>query len=300
MTYGREFVMKTRTGRFLVALIIATNVVLLFPKVWAQGGGAPMLIGVQGRLSDANDNPLDGPQSVTFRLYTAEVGGTLIWTEQQNLTVNEGVFDAQLGATTTLKSEYFRYPELWLSTSVGNSPEASRRQLLSTPFAIRAGNGVPAGTVMPFAGSENKIPSGWLLCDGRELDIATYPELHETLEATWGSATAGKFKIPDLRGRTAVGAGDGDGQASALTNRILGESLGEENHTLSEAEMPSHTHDYQDFYWSDSGNVAAFATPNGDDVGSRPDATRTSIATGGSQPHNNMQPSVFLNYIIKL
>lgn len=80
--------------------------------------------------------------------------------------------------------------------------------------------------------------SGWMICDGRTLSNANYPELYEVIGTTFGSNDAFTFKLPDLRGRVMGGAGQGSG----LTNRALGAVVGAETHTLTSNEMPSHTH----------------------------------------------------------
>lgn len=95
-------------------------------------------------------------------------------------------------------------------------------------------------------------------------------------------------------GRTIIGVGQGSG----LTNRTLGQTLGEENHTLTIAEMPSHSHTISG-YRSGSNGVGGLT-----DIWSSNDGTATAGApatavTGGNQSHNNMQPSVVLLYCQK-
>lgn len=80
--------------------------------------------------------------------------------------------------------------------------------------------------------------SGWLMCDGRALSNADYPDLYEVIGTTFGSDDEGTFKLPDMRGRVMGCAGQGDG----LTDRVFGTMLGAETHTLNSNEMPSHTH----------------------------------------------------------
>ncbi|MEK0177722.1 phage tail protein [Microcoleus anatoxicus] len=99
------------------------------------------------------------------------------------------------------------------------------------------------GEIIGFGGSS--APIGWLLCDGGEVLIAAYPKLWEVLGTTWGALTNGSnsagvshFRLPDLRGRTLVGAGLGSG----LTNREIGQRFGSESHVLSTSELPSHNH----------------------------------------------------------
>lgn len=95
---------------------------------------------------------------------------------------------------------------------------------------------IPTGTIMQFAGLSS--PSGWLMCDGSVQLSAQYPELSVLLGTRFGTAQAGYFKLPDFRGRTAVGAGQGSG----LTNRSVAQTYGDETKTLSISEMPSHNH----------------------------------------------------------
>lgn len=119
---------------------------------------------------------------------------------------------------------------------------------------------VPTGTVLDFAGVI--VPSGYLLCEGQEIDRAVYPDLDAVLSTTWGAYTDGAgnpglthFRLPDYRGRTSIGAGTGIGDgssgnglpsgpspASDLTARTLADWGGGETHQLTASEMPSHTH----------------------------------------------------------
>lgn len=164
----------------------------------------------------------------------------------------------------------------------------------------------PVGSMMPFAG--DVPPVGWLLCDGAQYSRATYPALSAVIGTKWGSTSLGNFFVPDMRGRFALGAGSGPG----LTSRAPGATGGEENHTLTVAEMPSHAHTA-----TDTGHTHPFFIGQGD-AGSRDRAadgdanggtklTQTNPGfanivvspTGGGQPHNNMPPFAVLNYIIK-
>lgn len=59
---------------------------------------------------------------------------------------------------------------------------------------------LPAGLIMPFGGMIDKIPEGWLLCDGTEIRIEQYPELFNAIFRNWGSSDSFTFNLPDLRG----------------------------------------------------------------------------------------------------
>ncbi len=94
------------------------------------------------------------------------------------------------------------------------------------------------GQIDLFAG--NFAPSGWAFCDGQLLAIAQNTALFSILGTTYGGNGQTTFALPNLDGRLSVGYGQGGG----LSNVILGEVFGSENITLSEAQMPAHTHDY--------------------------------------------------------
>jgi len=149
---------------------------------------------------------------------------------------------------------------------------------------------MPAGTVAAFAGGA--IPSGWLPCDGSTVSPTLYPALFSAIGAQYGGDGITTFSLPDLRGRTLVGAGQGAG----LTNRVHGTTGGEERHTLTVAEMPAHTHKETGTNRLD---VASGGGIHVQDVDNATFAPITTGSTGGGQPHNVMPPFISLTYIIK-
>ncbi len=166
------------------------------------------------------------------------------------------------------------------------------QRLLATCF-------LPPGIFMPYAGAA--APSGWLLCDGGAVSRSTYAGLFAVIGTTYGVGDgATTFNVPDLRGRTPVGAGQGAG----LTNRLRGEKAGAETHALSVDQMPTHNHNNGIFdrllrppyvgslTGSDQvGSGSEQAVGAGDSV--------AIIAQGGGQGHPNMQPYTVANFIIK-
>jgi microcystin-dependent protein len=106
----------------------------------------------------------------------------------------------------------------------------------------------------------------WLLCDGRSLEILSYPQLYTIIGDSFGSEDDEHFNLPDFRGRVAGFIGQGTG----LTNRTLGNSVGAETHTLTIPEIPSHTHSI-----TDAGHV------HGGGTESSGVHTHTSNAVGG-------------------
>ena len=98
----------------------------------------------------------------------------------------------------------------------------------------------PVGMIAPFGGVVSAIPSGWLPCDGSIYDPNQYPELSAAIGRSYGGGT--EFRLPDLRGRVALGANPEVDGNSSFTVRGLGSSGGEETHALQISELPAHNH----------------------------------------------------------
>ena len=138
---------------------------------------------------------------------------------------------------------------------------------LISPFGIYPHGGPTGGVgtigeIAAFAG--NFEPGGWMFADGRLLAISEYETLFNVIGTTYGGDGQTTFALPDLRGRTIIGAGNGI---------ALGQAGGSPETTLTEAQMPTHDHSIP-----------------GD----------TTDAAGGGQPVDNRQPSLALNYFIAL
>ncbi len=144
-------------------------------------------------------------------------------------------------------------------------------------------------------------PKGWALCNGQMLPINQNQALFSLLGNTFGGNGRTNFALPDLRGRAPIHVGAG---------HTLGEAAGEAAHTLSIAELPTHIH-----VVSGTADNATAATPvPAGSVGyaqssstiygapGAPVAMAPSTAgnTGGSQPHENRQPSLVLSFCIAL
>jgi microcystin-dependent protein len=145
----------------------------------------------------------------------------------------------------------------------------------------------------------NFAPKGWAMCNGQLLPINQNQALFSLLGTAFGGDGRVNFALPDLRSRTPIHVGNG---------HTLGERGGEQAHTLSIAEMPAHTH-----FINASKTDGNDSVPTGHlfarEVGNcyRPQnagliAMNASIvsATGGSQPHLNMQPFLTLTWCIAL
>ena len=108
-----------------------------------------------------------------------------------------------------------------------------------SPATPSVATGIPTGTLLDFAGATP--PTGYLLCDGSSYSTTTYSGLFSTISYTWGGSGV-NFNVPDLRGRTTIGAGSGTG----LTFRALATYSGEETHVLVSGETPlaAHSHGF--------------------------------------------------------
>lgn len=155
-----------------------------------------------------------------------------------------------------------------------------------------------------FAG--NFAPRGWAFCNGQLLPISQNTALFSLIGTTYGGDGRSTTALPNLQGRAPMQPGRGPG----LTDRRLGERGGTETVTLTEAQMPNHQHG-----WSVSGRTANANDPDDQShlAGASLDQNlyhapdnpvdmneQTLGESGDSQPHNNMQPFLTINFIIAL
>ena len=162
----------------------------------------------------------------------------------------------------------------------------------------------PLGVVQLWAG--DAPPENYALCNGQELRQSDYPALYAVIGdayndaakaegGTWGGATTGYFRLPDLRGRFVVGLNPGDGDYN-----VRAKTGGEKQHFLTVDELPAHDHEirFDDHLWGDNANGRPFPEKGGEQIADLPNA-RTED-TGGGMGHENRPPYYALAYIMRL
>lgn len=149
---------------------------------------------------------------------------------------------------------------------------------------------LPIGAQFAYSSATN-IPEGCLICDGSAVSRTDYSELFAVIGTTYGEGDGSTtFNLPNKRGRVSVGL-----DTTQTEFNSLGKHIGEKTHTLTIDEIPSHRHPYGDYFGIAGGtkfNVVAY-----NDVTSYPEGG--TVATGGGQSHNNIQPSEVDIWLIK-
>lgn len=167
-------------------------------------------------------------------------------------------------------------------------------QVISTS-TVNAG---PQATELDPVGSgklwfSDTAPQGWLLCQGQEVSRSTYAELFAVLGTTYGVGdNASTFNLPDLRGRVPVG------KSTDAEFNELGKKFGTKTHTLTIAQMPTHSHPQQVTAPTQAGpGVRVDYARDGSSVAYTQGIS--TLNTGGGGAHNNIQPSIATQWIIR-
>ncbi|MDE3080797.1 MAG: phage tail protein [Paracoccaceae bacterium] len=155
-----------------------------------------------------------------------------------------------------------------------------------------------------------RVPTGWAACNGQLLSIAQYDALFSLIGTTYGGDGQSTFALPDLRGRVPVHQGQGNG----LSTYVMGQQTGSEQVTLTLASMPSHSHSLQAATAAPAqgatgtpGPQVEFAVASGaSPYTAAPSGSPAMLAgqsvgpAGGNMPHDNMMPTLVMNYCIAL
>jgi microcystin-dependent protein len=233
--------------------------------------------------------------------------------------------------------------------AAGTAGQVLQSNGTAAPSWVSSSSIFPSASMQMFAGAITQTvssgvvtttaPTGWLLANGNAVSRTTYSALWTALGTTSspygqgdGSTT---FNLPDMRSRTAIGVG----QASGLSNRTLGGTVGTESETLTSSQIPAHTHpntvgstaggtnnitsgmsantvhnhSVDRAAWTNNGSNPYTFTGGASNIALQNIGINNSASldhshnifitnnnnTGGGGSHNNMQPSIGLNYIIK-
>ncbi|HPO16851.1 MAG TPA: tail fiber protein, partial [Candidatus Hydrogenedentes bacterium] len=232
------------------------------------------------------------PNSITVD-YAAQAGTATSATNAGNANTVGGYTAAQLATQMDTK----------IST---HNTEVTAHNDLRSQIAANT----PPGTIVQYAGAT--APTGWLICNGTSVSTTTYAALYAVIGYTYGGSGS-TFSLPNLVGKVAVG------KSISSPFDTLGNTGGEITHLLTAAEMPSHTHTQNQHghaihngYGGPNGIGASAESGSDDNNWSFQDrmfasqfafvadyTTATNQNTGGGQAHNNLQPYLVLNYIIK-
>jgi len=148
----------------------------------------------------------------------------------------------------------------------------------------------PVGSVISFAGAT--APTGWLLANGATVSRTTYATLFAVVGEIYGAGDGSTtFEIPNLAGNVPVG------KSADIEFDTLGENGGEKKHTLTVDELAEHNHAIKTEYGGSS--IATIVDTTTSNYGPTIGTTTYIASAGGDTPHNNLQPYITLNYIIK-
>lgn len=203
----------------------------------------------------------------------------------------------------------------WNDFAAVPTPRELEEKIKTQDTAIGELSAPPLGIVQMWAGKT--VPAGYELCEGQQLKITDYSELYKALGSTFNNAysatgsrystSSGYFRMPDLRGRFIVGHNPSDTDYNSY-----GKAGGEKQHALTIKEMPSHTHQVKDYYFSEnfdeSGRDGRDYFPNKSIGSNKTDHDNSYLyylrhnteSQGNGGSHENRPPYYVLAYIMRV
>ena len=291
------------TGDFCATLVgpasLATSAaVVIFPTIISGNSGGWL------NTSTGAYTPPTGRYFLTAQFY-GNLGGAatnlLVGITKNGGLVSSGYSTTASAAFSTLTTCAVTVDangsDTFAVVAYGSPGTATGNNFLFTAYPISGIKGPPGdigavtGVIVDFAGST--APAGWLLCQGQSVTVAAYPALHAAIGYQFGGSGL-NFNVPDLGGRVTAGK---EATATRLTTAgagidgaTLGAAGGTQTHVLTVAQLASHSHD-----------IYVIGATSGLSGGSNFNlsATTTSGAAGGNAAHQNTQPTMIINKIIK-
>jgi prepilin-type N-terminal cleavage/methylation domain-containing protein len=199
------------------------------------------------------------------------------------------------------------------SSYVDTSGDATNGDVCSSVSVPGASSVLPTGSIISYAAlvtSVNPAPQGFLLCDGTSYYISDYPALGHLLGGIYGGDGTTTFAVPDLRDRTIVEADTpvGGNYSNIITQfattsgdptKIIGRTFGESEHTLQDAEIPAFTLTFPMWKGNGEGGAVRYSSSYSASYVGNLYQSYYGNASGNANPHNVVQPSMAMEYIIK-
>lgn len=279
-------------------LCLLAVLIICAVMTFAQNSGRGFSYQAVARGSDGQVKPSTNIE-IRFSLLPGGTAITPDWQETQVATTDEfGVFALTIGKGIKSAGAFAKFgdinfgiAEYWIKVELkdnGTWQEINKTQLLSVPYAEVAGNAqaAPIGSIMPFAGTADKVPQGWLICDGTPISRTQYAALYAVIGTAWGYGdNSEKFNIPDLRGLFLRGVDGGRGMDPDRNSRSVMNAGGLTNDNVGS---------YQDYMYSSHNHTA-------DAVGKHyhglmSDASNSKWGEAYSYGYNNRTQVAYLPY----
>lgn len=297
----------------------------------------PQAFTYQAIARDSEGNPkTDTLISVRFSIRQSEMTGDILYQETHETATNRfGLFTLNLGwgdttignfsAIDWLADRYFLEVEI---QDAGTWQSLGVRPFLSVAYALAsqqaelaktaqkadtalvaqqclncsssgANGSVPTGTIVAFGGTEAEVPTGWFLCDGREVSRTQYTDLFQVIKINFGAGDLIEtFNVPDLRGQFLRGVDMGAGNDPDTSSRIamkIGGNTGDNVGSIQEDTLQAHAHEEETFGITATLRNGSSLIRDSFGIARDPVITVTS-ETGGSETRPK---NAYVNFIIK-
>ena len=257
--------------------------------------------GTSNKLTSQTTFQMSGDVSAPSFTFDGQTGGTV---KTFATSISNGFIASKTATGTSQNSDEFILNRVSGTTGVF---KISRDNLFDAIAKI------PTGMITPFGGSS--APTHWLLCDGTEYVIGTYPELYAVIGSSFGVATAGYFRTPDLRGRMPLGKDNMGGTSANRVTATAADSVGgfggDESKVIPVTNLPDHEHDLQgaagaqyyavrDVPGIGAGETTAitYDAPTGSGQGSALPSSGGVLSGSLGNAQDVMNPYTTVNYII--